>query len=217
MSNSSAGDAPPAYPASPRVGIMGGSFDPPHLAHLLLAETVREALALDSVVFLPTGRQPLKPDHAAAPARHRVEMVRLAIAGNPSFVLSTVEAERAGVSYTVDTLRELRALWEPSHPAVWFIIGADSLASLPRWRDPLGVLALARLAVVRRPGVEVDMGSLRTALPGIDSSVDWVDAPLLDISSTDIRRRVAGGLSIRYRVPGAVREYIETHGLYRLR
>lgn len=194
---------------------MGGSFDPPHYGHLIIAETVREALDLDVVMFMPAGQQPLKTDRFTLTAGDRVEMVRLAIEGNPGFSLSTLEAERPGSSYTVDTLRELRARWGGAQPAVWFIVGADSLASLPRWRDPPGIMALARMAVVRRPDVEVDMAALTERIPGIENGVDWIDAPLVDISSTEIRRRAMEGRSIRYRVPERVREYIERHGLYR--
>ena len=201
-----------------RIGVMGGSFDPIHLAHLLMAETVRESLALDLILFMPAGTQPLKQGRAATPAEQRVAMVELAIAGNPSFSLSRVDVDRPGPSYTVDSMEQLRQEWGgPEETAMWFIIGSDSLLTFPKWRHPERIIARARLAVVRRPTFDADLAPLEVALPGIGKVLDWVDAPLMEISGTDIRKRVAEGKSIRYRVPDAVREYITAHGLYALR
>jgi nicotinate-nucleotide adenylyltransferase len=195
---------------------MGGSFDPIHMAHLIMAETVREALALNTVLFVPVAEQPLKQGLGVTPAEQRVEMVSLAIADNPYFALSRVEVERPGPSYTVDTLLRLREeLGQRDKTEMWFVIGADALATLPRWRDVEGILAQTRLAVVSRPGVVVDMATLQAQLPRLQASIDWVEAPLIDISATDLRRRVADDLSIRYRVPDVVREYIGANGLYR--
>lgn len=202
-------------PEVKRLGVLGGSFDPVHLAHLLLAETVREALALDLVLFVPTGVQPLKQGRHVTPAEHRVKMLELATHDNPYFGISRVDVDREGPSYTVDTVRHLREGWGGEGLQMWFILGADSLASFPMWRDPEGILSQTRLAVVGRPGVSVDPAALEERLPGITASVDRVEAPLLEISATDIRQRVAGGRSIRYRVPDAVWEYIEANGLYR--
>jgi nicotinate-nucleotide adenylyltransferase len=196
-----------------RIGIIGGSFDPIHVAHLIVAEAVREALQLDMVLFVPVGEQPLKRDKPAAPAEHRVAMVQLAITDNPCFAVSRVDVDRPGPSYTVDTLEFLRREWPNAE--LWFIVGSDSLTTLPRWRSPARILELARLAAVRRPGTEVGLATLRQALPQLDSRLDWVEAPLIDISATDLRRCVSEGRSIRYRVTEAVREYIEAHGLYR--
>ncbi len=198
-----------------RLGVLGGSFDPVHLAHLLMAETVREALELDLVLFVPTGVQPLKQDRPVTPAGHRVKMLELALEGNPNFAISRVDVDRKGPSYTVDTVRQLRQGWGGQELQMWFIVGADAFASFPMWRDPSGILAQTRLAVVRRPWVSVDVAALEDRLPGIAASVDWVDGPQVEISATDIRRRVAAGRSIRYRVPEAVEEYIEGNGLYR--
>jgi nicotinate-nucleotide adenylyltransferase len=143
-------------------------------------------------------------------------MVKLAIAGNPYFALSRVDVDRPGPSYTVHTLRHLREeLEQPDKAELWFIIGVDALTTLPRWRDVEGIFSQARLAIVSRPGVVVDMAALQEQLPQLQASIDWVDAPLIDISATDLRRRVAENLSLRYRVPDAVREYIEANGLYR--
>ena len=200
-----------------RIGVMGGSFDPPHIAHLIMAESVREALALDRVLFVPARDQPLKPGMGVAPVHHRVEMVRLAITDNPHFALSTIDIDRAGPSYTVDTLRLLREEWGgPERASLWFIVGADSLISFPRWRDPDGILTQARLAVVRRPDYALDLVQLHAQVPQLADSVDWIDAPLIDISSTGIRARIQEGRSVRYLFPDAVQEYIEAHGLYGL-
>lgn len=198
-----------------RIGVLGGSFDPIHLAHLVMAECVREALGLDVALFVPVAEQPLKVGRPVTPAEHRVTMVELAIAGNAHFALSRVEVDRPGPSYTVDTLRLLREGWRgPGETEMWFIVGADSLATLPKWRDPASILAQARLAVVKRPGITPDMAALDATLPQLRDRIDWVDAPLIDISATDMRQRVSEGRSIRYRVPEAVREYIEREGLY---
>jgi nicotinate-nucleotide adenylyltransferase len=198
-----------------RIGIMGGSFDPVHMAHLLMAEIARETLSLDLVLFLPAGTQPLKQDRAATPIEHRVAMLKLAIEGNPAFALSRVDVDRPGPSYTADSLEQLREeCGGPEETVIWFIIGSDSLLTLPQWRDPMRVLAQTRLAVVRRPTFNADLAPLEAQLPGISTAIDWVDAPLIEISGTDIRKRVAEGKSIKYRVPDVVREYIASHGLY---
>jgi nicotinate-nucleotide adenylyltransferase len=195
---------------------MGGSFDPIHMAHLLVADTVQESLSLDVVLFMPTGTQPLKQDMAATHAEQRVAMVEMAIAGNPAFRLSRVDVDRPGPSYTADSMERLREEWGgPDEAAMWFIVGSDSMLTFPRWRDPERIIAQTRLAVVRRPTFNADLAPIEAAIPGITAAIDWVDAPLMEISGTDIRRRVAEGKSIRYRVPDAVREYIDVHGLYR--
>jgi nicotinate-nucleotide adenylyltransferase len=143
-------------------------------------------------------------------------MVRIAIGSNPHFALSTVEANREGPSYTVDTLSVLHEeLGGPERVALWFIVGADSLLTLPRWRDPEGILSQARLAVIHRPDYEIDLMQLRAQLPQVSEAIDWVEAPLMDVSSSDIRARIGEGNSVRYLVPDSVREYIEEHGLYK--
>jgi len=198
-----------------RIGIMGGSFDPIHIAHLMLAETVREALSLDLVLFLPAGTQPLKQERTATPAEQRATMVALAIHGNSAFSLSRLDIERPGPSYTADSLVQLRKEWGgPEKMAMWFILGSDSLLDFPKWHEQERIIAQTRLAVLRRPTFTADLASIEAGLPGFTSALDWVNAPLLEISATDIRRRVAEGLSIRYRVPETVREYIYAHNLY---
>ncbi|MEO6458639.1 MAG: nicotinate-nucleotide adenylyltransferase [Chloroflexia bacterium] len=195
-----------------RLGVVGGSFDPIHIGHLIMASAAREALNLDLLLFVPTAIQPLKQDRPASAPEHRVAMVELAIEENPYFSLSRVDVDRPGPSYTVDTLSLLRQ--EYPQAAFWFILGADALHSFPRWRDPEGILAQARLAIVRRPGVAVDVTALSQSLPQLQDAIDWVDAPLIDISSTDLRRRAAEGLSLKYRVSDPVHEYIDANKLY---
>ncbi|MEP6776054.1 MAG: nicotinate-nucleotide adenylyltransferase [Chloroflexota bacterium] len=203
-----------------RLGVIGGSFDPIHIAHLVMADTVREALGLDRVLFMPAGQQPLKRGKPASPAEQRAAMVQLAIEGDPYFVLSRVDLDRAGPSYTADSMERLREEWGgPDQVAMWFITGTDSLLTMPQWREPGRILAHTRLAVIQRPNFNAEgmgtMDALEAQVPGIKAAIDWVDAPLMEISSTDIRERVRAGRSIRYRTPEAVRDYIEAQGLYR--
>lgn len=196
-----------------RVGIMGGSFDPIHVGHLIMAETVRETLALDQVLFLPTGSQPLKQGKKVTPAEHRVAMINLAIASNPAFGLSRVDVDRPGLSYTADSLAQLRR--DLGDVALWFIIGSDSLLTFPKWREPARILAQARLAIYRRPNFNASMDDLEAQIPGLQASIDWIAGPLLEISATDIRNRLQAGSSIRYRVVDHVREYIMKNHLYK--
>ncbi len=192
---------------SRRAGLFGGSFDPVHHAHVALAHAALQALALDEVRWVPTGHAWQKDRHAT-PAEHREAMVRLAIAGEPRFVLDRIEIERAGPSYTLDTVRELRA----AHPGTdWvLIIGQDQYAGLHTWRDWRVLLGLVTLAVANRPG------TLHPPHPDVQAHPHKaVPLPMLDISATDIRARVAAGADISQLVPPQVARYIETHGLYR--
>jgi nicotinate-nucleotide adenylyltransferase len=199
-----------------RLGILGGSFDPIHIAHLIMAERVRETLALDRVLFMPAGVQPLKQGQPTTPAEQRTAMVELAIAGNPYFALSRVDLDRDGISYTADSIERLRREWGgPDEVAMWFIIGSDSLVSMHRWREPQRILANTRLAVIQRPNFTGDIDKLDTQIPGIKAAIDWVAAPLMEISATDLRERVRAGRSIRYQTTEPVRAYIEAHQLYR--
>ena len=195
-----------------RVALFGGTFDPPHLGHLVIAETAREALRLDRVEFLPAPDPPHKTDTPRSPFADRVTMVELAIAGTPGFSLNRSEAQRPGPSYTVDTLRLRRA--ERPDESLWFLIGADSLLDLPTWREPGAIIRLARLAVAARPESPVDLERIERPLPGVTAAADLVATPLIDISSRDLRRRVSEGLSIRFRTPAAVLEHIRDRGLY---
>src|SRR5258708_2482457 len=193
-----------------RVGIFGGTFDPVHVGHLILAEQAREQAQLDEVWFVPAFRPPQKEDQPVTRFDQRVEMLALAIAGNPAFRIDELEKERTGPSYTVETLAELRR----RHPGNTFLllIGGDSLADLPNWYDPQGIVAQAALAVMARPGVPLlDAVELRRRLglaPDSPLELEVVQAPLIDVSSRDLRRRVAEGRTIRYCVPRAVEVYI---------
>jgi nicotinate-nucleotide adenylyltransferase len=196
-----------------RLGILGGTFDPPHIAHLVMADQAHSQLNLSRVVLVPAGQPPHKLGRPVTPIEHRLAMTQLAIADDPSLTLSRVEVDRPGPHYTADTLAVLRA----AHPedGLYLLIGSDSLRDLMAWRDPARIVAQARLAVMRRPDAEPDIRALEVAIPGIGARVEWVDAPWLDISSSDIQQRVRAGLSIRHLVPATVERYIVEHGLYR--
>lgn len=202
------------------VGILGGTFDPVHLGHLLLAEEARDRLELQKVVWIPAATAPHVELKEATPPSHRLEMVRLATAGNAGFEVDDRELRRGGHSYSVDTLRELHA---ESPSTQWvFLMGADSLAAFHQWREPQRLCELARVVVVARGGGEPpDLEHLARFLPNQVSAAQlWAEhylaVPQLEISSTDLRRRVAEGRTIRYSVPGAVEAYIAANGLYRI-
>jgi len=186
---------------TPRIGVFGGTFDPVHVGHLAIALAALESVPLDRVLFVPVRRSPLKDRDPLASTADRVAMLETAIASEPRFALSRAELEREGVSYTVDTLEELRSQGE-----LFLILGSDALADLARWRAPDRIRELATILVAARPGApEPDaMHGART-----------FDAPRLDISSRELRARAARGMSLRYLVPDAVWEHIKRHGLYR--
>lgn len=196
-----------------RLGIMGGTFDPIHVGHLACAEWARDRLKLDRVLFVPAGQPVFKKDRAVTPSAHRLAMCRLAVASNPAFGVSAIELERGGDTYTVDTLRELRAACSDDVELV-FITGADAAATLPSWRESAELARLARFAAVTRPGFELDAAQ-RELLAQAGFRMSYVDAAPLDISSSDLRRRLAAGESARYLVPDEVLNYIEANGLYR--
>jgi nicotinate-nucleotide adenylyltransferase len=185
-----------------KLGILGGSFNPVHHGHLVIAERAAEALALDRVLFIPTAVSPLKSRDGFAPARDRWAMLKLAIRGNPRFGASDLELRRGGVSYTVDTLRELR---RRTRAELHVILGADAARLLPRWKSIEEVKRLAAFVFVSRPGHRV-----RARMP----KQHIVEVPLLEISSTEIRDRVRLGLSVRYLVPEAVERYLCRKRLY---
>jgi nicotinate-nucleotide adenylyltransferase len=195
------------------IGILGGTFDPIHTGHLVIAEEARIKLGLKEVLFVPAGQPWLKLDRDITPAVHRVEMVRRAIADNPHFKLCTLEAERGGPSYTVDTLTMLRKQLG-SEASLFFILGRDTLAELPLWKEPQKVVQLCRLVVPPRLGSR-DLKHLEKAIPGLMDKVIQLDMPVIGISSSEIRQRMAQGLPIHYLVPKGVEEYIVEHGLYR--
>ena len=195
------------------IGVLGGTFDPIHMGHLIAAEEVRVKVGLAEVLFVPAGQPWLKADRAISAAEHRVEMVRLAITGKPHFKLSRVEVERSGPTYTVDTIRELRVQFG-SEAELFFILGLDLLDELPRWKDPTRLIGLCRLVAVTRPGYDA-VGLQPQSIPGISKHLLQVEMSPVGISSSDIRARVANGSSIKNLVPELVENYIYEHGLYR--
>jgi nicotinate-nucleotide adenylyltransferase len=194
------------------LGVLGGTFDPPHYGHLALAENGRVQLRLDRVLFAPVGQQPLKLDQPAASAHHRAAMVEAAIADNPAFAVSRVDLDRPGPHYTVDML----ALLQQEHPQaeLFFLIGGDGLAQFLTWRDPAGIVRRARLVAMPRPGYTPDLEALAQAMPGIRERLIWLDTPCLNIAASELRRRMREGLPIRYLVPPPVEAYIRKHRLY---
>jgi len=211
------GGEPEATGYSGAVGVFGGTFDPIHLVHLVLAEVAREALQLSRVVFVPARLSPLKANLPRATDAQRAIMVELAIAENPAFSLDRIELEREGPSYTVDTLEALSSsIGSGAGTRLRLLLGSDALESLPRWRNPERILELARPAFMERPGHALDKSRLEAALPGINGAIMRIPAPRLELSSTDLRRRIADGRSIRYQVPDSVREFIEVEHLYRV-
>jgi nicotinate-nucleotide adenylyltransferase len=199
------------------VGVLGGTFDPVHSGHLVIAEEARKKLRLNRVIFIPTGQPWLKNDREITPAVHRVEIVRLAIDEKDYFEMSTIEVDRPGPSYSVDTVAVLnRKLGNDAQ--IYFLIGWDSLAELSQWHEPQRLIKLCKLVAITRPGLRrPDLKSLESSIPGITRSVVWLDMPPIDISSSDIRDRVAHGRSIGGLVPGEVERYIKENGLYRKR
>ena len=200
-----------------RIGILGGTFDPPHLGHLLIAETARVALDLETVMFLPAGEPWLKSGQRVTPAHHRLKMVQLAVADNPDFCVSDCEIRRTGATYTVDTLRELRRN-APVDTDLYFIVGSDVLDQFHRWKEPEAILELCRIAVIQRPGgPEEGIATLRDRFPdALDTGVVmWVTGPRVDFSASELRRVLAAGQSTRYQIPDAVAKYIAEHELYR--
>ncbi|MBV9713192.1 MAG: nicotinate-nucleotide adenylyltransferase [Ktedonobacteraceae bacterium] len=201
-----------------RIGLLGGTFDPIHYGHLLIAEEVSAVLDMAEMIFIPAGQPPHKPGRVITPAEHRLAMLELAIASNPRFTISLVEMKRPGLSYLVDTLHILRSQ-VGTDVELSFVIGWDSLEELHTWYKPQGILEqLDALVAVGRPGY-VDEGEynnkqLEARLPGITQRLRVVQTPQFSVSSTDLRRRVAQGRPIKYQVPEAVERYIFEHGLY---
>ncbi|MBX6313237.1 MAG: nicotinate (nicotinamide) nucleotide adenylyltransferase [Isosphaeraceae bacterium] len=195
-----------------RLGLFGGTFDPIHLGHLILAEGCREACGLDRVWFVVAGTPPHKPA-GRTPVADRLEMVRLAIAGHPAFEVSEIEAKGPGPHYSYQTLEAIQA--ERPEDELFFLIGADSLADLPGWRHPDRIAALATIVVVNRPGIDPDLLAVPPDLGPGARPILTVTVPPIGIAARDLRQRVAEGRSIRYQVPRGVEAYIAEHGLYR--
>jgi nicotinate-nucleotide adenylyltransferase len=195
------------------IGVLGGTFDPIHVGHLIVAEEARIKLGLEEVLFVPAGEPWLKQDRDVTPAIHRVEMVRRAIADNPDFKLCTLEVDRSGPSYTVDTLEALQD--QLSETSLFFILGRDTLAELPLWKEPRKVIQLCRLVVPPRLGSR-DLRHLEESMPGLMARVVQLDMPVIGISSSGIRQRLAQGMSVRYLVPPGVEAYITEQRIYSL-
>lgn len=196
-----------------RIGLMGGTFDPIHLAHLHIAEEAREAFELDRVLFIPAAQPPHKQGKKIASAAQRIAMVKMAIAGNPHFELSLMEMERQGPSYSWLTVQELRA----KHPdwALYFITGSDSINDLPTWNHPKDLVGACQFIGTTRPEVPFQEEMLLEFFGAeLRSHIHELQVPLMEISSTVIRQRSAAGRSIHYLVPEAVADYIEKEGLY---
>lgn len=197
-----------------RLGVYGGSFDPVHLGHLLLAEAAREHAELDQVLFIPACHSPLKPSRPQASDAERCEMLQRAIAGQEAFSLSMMELQRGDRSFTVDTLQTLRD--QQPEAELFLLVGGDSVADFANWRAPERILTLATVLAVNRgrdtPAWPTSLAPLHRRFP---DRLQFVSMPGVDISSTDIRERLRSGRSIRYQTPRAVELYLQTHGLYR--
>jgi nicotinate-nucleotide adenylyltransferase len=194
------------------IGILGGTFDPIHIGHLVVAEEARIKLGFSEVLFVPAGQPWLKLDRNITQPVHRVEMVRRAIADNPHFKLCTLEVERPGPSYSVDTLTMLKKQMG-SEASLFFVLGRDTLAELPLWKEPKKLVQLCRLVVAPRLGSK-DLKHLQAEIPGLLDKVIQLDMPVIGISSSEIRQRIAQGLPIRYLVPAEVGKYITEHKIY---
>lgn len=197
-----------------RLGIFGGTFDPPHLGHLILAAEAQWQLGLDRVLFVLTADPPHKQGHVITPVDIRLEMVQAAIHGETIFELSRVEIDRPGPHYVVDSMRLLAKEYPDSE--LVYLIGGDSLHSLPTWSRPLELLdACAALGVMRRPGTRIHVDDLEEELPGLEAKLEFIDAPLLEISSSEIRERVEEGGHFRFYLPEEVYDIIVRRGLYK--
>jgi len=196
-----------------RLGVFGGTFDPVHIGHLIIAEEARVRMALDRVLFVPAKVSPLKLGHSFAPGWARLQMLEVAVEDNARFLVSDVDLRRDGPSFTVDTLRAIKNQYG-SETQLFFIMGTDSLCGLKTWHRPQEILSLTRIIAVSRPGFDLDWQVLEDQVPGVSSATDLLETISLGISSTDIRARLQQGLPIRYQIPAAVESYIRQHHLY---
>lgn len=197
-----------------RIGVFGGTFDPIHIGHLILAAEARHQLQLDQIVLAPAGDPPHKPDSPISPLHHRLAMCRLAVADDNEISISLIDAERPGPHYTSDMLRLFRER-VGAEVELYFLMGLDSLRDLPTWHEPEWLVHNCRLAALRRHDVEIDWEGLEEELPGVRERVVVLDMPELDIASSSLRERVRTGQPIRYQVPREVELYIREQGLYR--
>lgn len=196
----------------PRLGILGGTFDPPHYGHLILAENAREIMGAEQVLFVPAADPPHKRGDLRLSIEHRLAMLEIAIDGDPAFAISRIDIDRPGPHYTADMLR----LLHDQHPGVelCFLMGGDSLLSFPTWHQPRAIMRLARLAVMRRTDMDISPAMHEDILPGLAERVIVIDAPRIEISSTDIVARLQAGRSARYMLPQPILDYIHAHELY---
>ena len=196
------------------VGILGGTFDPVHSGHLIIADVARAQLNLNEVLFIPAGRPWLKPERVITAAEHRLNMLRLSLDDTPYFSISEIEIERSGPTYTIDTLNTLKEQLN-DEDELFFILGQDSLIQLPQWHEATDLIELCYFVAVPRPGVKKpDLKALEAEIPGVTQRVMLMKQPQVDISATDIRERVARGLSVRHLVPEPVNRYIKENRLY---
>lgn len=198
----------------PRIGVLGGTFDPPHNGHLLIARQAFHQLKLNQVLFAPAHQPPHKIDQAITPIKHRLEMVRLAIADQPGFVLSRIDVDRQGPTFTVDTMRLLRQQFGEAS-ALYFIMGMDSLMNILTWRNPAELIKICKLAVFARPGFHVNISELEKHLPGLRERIVFLSTPTLNVAASELQKRVRDGQSIEDCVPKAVAKYIQDNKLYR--
>ena len=195
------------------IGVLGGTFDPPHIGHMIIAQEALTQLSLAQVIFAPTRKPPHKLENEITPIDDRLKMMALALNSNPHFVLSRVDVDRAGPTYTVDTIRLLRRELGESAD-LYFIMGLDSLANILTWHTPDKLIALCRLAVFNRPGYAADLDALGAKLPGLRERVIMLKSPALEIAASDLQQRVRAGQSIKHLVPDRVAAYIAEHRLY---
>jgi nicotinate-nucleotide adenylyltransferase len=199
--------------APTRLGIFGGTFDPPHVGHLILAEIALAALELDRLLWVLTPDPPHKQGRLISPLVQRLELLHAALAGDDRFELSRIDIDRPPPHYALDTVRLLRENYPDAQ--LIYLMGGDSLRDLPTWHQPQKfVLACDEIGVMRRPGAVFDLTSLAKQLPGLSQRVRFVEAPLIEIAASDIRRRVAAGLPYRYFLPEKVYQLIKSNGLY---
>ncbi len=197
-----------------RIGIFGGTFDPPHIGHLLLASEAQAQLRLDRLLWVLTSVPPHKLDQPISPLEDRLAMLEQAVSGEPAFKVSRVDIDRPGPHYSVDTLRLLRRSNDSA--TLVMLLGEDSLRDLTTWHEPARLVAECdEIGVLRRPDVSIDLSNLEKQIPGITHKIRFVDAPLLEIASHEIRKRVQDGRPFRYYVPERVYQYILETGLYR--
>ncbi len=195
-------------------GVFGGTFDPIHNGHLMVADEVRERLNLEEIVFVPAGQPWLKTDWVISAAEDRLRMLHLALDGKPEYKISDMEIAKGGPSYTIDTIREMRRE-TGGEDELFFILGEDNMCQLPQWREAAELIKLCYLVAVPRPGsARAKLKDLEESLPGITERVMVLKRPEIDISSSNIRERVGQGLSVRHLVPEAVNRYLKQKGLY---